>query len=89
MMHGRHSGKKLQAFRIVKPTLEIIHLHLLYIFIGIIAGVNPIQVVIDAVSKTDPREDSTCKCTDGVVGARQEMWPPYVVYTKAITSSAA
>ncbi len=62
MTHGRHSAKNLQAFRIVKPTLENIHL---------LTGVNPIQVVIDAVSKTDPREDSTCIGTGGVVGARQ------------------
>ena len=30
MMHGRNTGKKLMAVRIVKHTLEIIHLCLLY-----------------------------------------------------------
>jgi small subunit ribosomal protein S5e len=57
MMHGRNTGKKLQAVRIVKHALEIIHL---------LTGVNPIQVVIEAVSKTGPREDSTRIGTGGV-----------------------
>ena len=57
MMHGRNTGKKLQAVRIVKHALEIIHL---------LTGVNPIQVVIDAVAKTGPREDSTRIGTGGV-----------------------
>lgn len=37
MMHGRNTGKKLMAVRIVKHTLEIIHL---------LTGENPLQVVI-------------------------------------------
>ena len=57
MMHGRNTGKKLMAVRIVKHALEIVHL---------LAGVNPIQVIIDAVSKTGPREDSTRIGTGGV-----------------------
>ena len=50
MMHGRNNGKKLMAVRIVQHTLEIIHL---------LTGANPLQVLIDAVIKSGPREDST------------------------------
>merc|ERR1711900_93990 len=50
MMHGRNNGKKLMAVRIVKHTLEIIHL---------LTDKNPIQVVVDAVKNGGPREDST------------------------------
>ena len=57
MMHGRNSGKKMMAVRIVKQTLEIIHL---------LTGENPIQVVINAVSNAGPREDSTRIGTGGV-----------------------
>jgi len=57
MMHGRNTGKKLMAMRIVKHTLEIIHL---------LTGENPIQVVINAVSNCGPREDSTRIGTGGV-----------------------
>lgn len=57
MMHGRNSGKKMMAVRIVKQTLEIIHL---------LTGENPIQIVINAVSNAGPREDSTRIGTGGV-----------------------
>ena len=57
MMHGRNSGKKMMAVRIVKQALEIIHL---------LTGENPIQVVINAVSNAGPREDSTRIGTGGV-----------------------
>merc|ERR1712063_171912 len=50
MMRGRNNGKKLMAVRIVQHTLEIIHL---------LTGANPLQVLIDAVIKSGPREDST------------------------------
>merc|ERR1712063_133311 len=50
MMHGRNNGKKLMAVRIVKHTLEIINL---------LTSLNPIQVLIDAVVNSGPREDST------------------------------
>jgi len=50
MAHGRNTGKKLMAVRIVKHTLEIIHL---------ITGKNPLQIVADAVANSGPREDST------------------------------
>lgn len=58
MMHGRNNGKKLQAVKIVRHTLEIIHL---------ITGKNPVQVVVDAVMKAGPREDSTRIGSAGVV----------------------
>jgi len=58
MAHGRNSGKKLMAIRIMKHTLELIHL---------ITGKNPVQVVVDAVSKAGPREDSTRIGSAGVV----------------------
>ncbi len=48
--HGRNTGKKLKAMRIMKQCLEIIHLQ---------TGLNPVQVVVDAVSNVGPREDST------------------------------
>jgi small subunit ribosomal protein S5e len=50
MYHGRNNGKKLKAIRIVEHAFEIIHL---------LTDQNPIQVLIDAVSKSGPREDST------------------------------
>merc|ERR1712110_449963 len=48
--HGRNTGKKLKAMRIVKQALDIIHHH---------TGVNPLQIVIDAICNCGPREDST------------------------------
>eukprot|EP00397_Hematodinium_sp_SG-2012_P049360 GEMP01056903.1.p1 GENE.GEMP01056903.1~~GEMP01056903.1.p1 ORF type:complete len:226 (+),score=47.96 GEMP01056903.1:65-742(+) len=59
MMHGRNSGKKLQAIRIVKQAFEIIHL--------LTADTNPIQVLVTAVAKGGPREDSTRIGSAGVV----------------------
>jgi small subunit ribosomal protein S5e len=50
MMHGRNNGKKLMAVRIVKHAFEIIHL---------LTDQNPIQVLVDAIINTGPREDST------------------------------
>lgn len=50
MFHGRNAGKKLKAIRIIRQTLEIIHLQ---------TGQNPLQVVIDAISHCGPREDCT------------------------------
>lgn len=56
MMHGRNNGKKLLANRIVKQALEIIYL---------LTDSNPIQVVVDAIVNTGPREDSTRIGTGG------------------------
>ncbi|KAI8800154.1 ribosomal protein S7 domain-containing protein [Cladochytrium replicatum] len=50
MMHGRNNGKKLMATRIVKHAFEIIHLQ---------TDANPIQILVDAIINTGPREDST------------------------------
>merc|ERR1711981_1251203 len=56
--HGRNTGKKLKAMRIMKQTLDIIHHH---------TGLNPLQVVVDAISNCGPREDSTRIGSGGVV----------------------
>jgi small subunit ribosomal protein S5e len=58
MMHGRNNGKKLMAMRIVEQAFEIIHL---------VTGKNPLQVFVDAVQKSGPREDSTRIGSAGVV----------------------
>ena len=58
MFHGRNTGKKLLAVRIVRATLEIIHL---------MTDENPIQVVVNAVANAWPREDSTRVGSAGVV----------------------
>ncbi len=50
MMNGRNNGKKLMAVRIVAHAFEIIHL---------LTDLNPIQVLVDAIINTGPREDST------------------------------
>lgn len=58
MMHGRNTGKKLMAVRIVKHAFELIH---------VITGKNPIQVLVEAVQNSGPREDSTRIGSAGVV----------------------
>ncbi|KAF5177440.1 30S ribosomal protein S7 [Thalictrum thalictroides] len=50
MMHGRNNGKKLKAVRIIKHAMEIINL---------LTDLNPIQVIVDAVINSGPREDAT------------------------------
>nr|ALS04252.1 40S ribosomal protein S5 [Acartia pacifica]ALS04253.1 40S ribosomal protein S5 [Acartia pacifica]ALS04543.1 40S ribosomal protein S5 [Acartia pacifica] len=50
MMHGRNNGKKLMTVRIVKHSFEIIHLT---------TGENPLQVLVNAIINSGPREDST------------------------------
>lgn len=50
MMHGRNNGKKLMAVRILKHAFEIIHL---------LTGENPLQVLVNAIINSGPREDST------------------------------
>eukprot|EP00019_Armaparvus_languidus_P006654 CAMPEP_0168590980 /NCGR_PEP_ID=MMETSP0420-20121227/6877_1 /TAXON_ID=498008 /ORGANISM="Pessonella sp." /LENGTH=196 /DNA_ID=CAMNT_0008626715 /DNA_START=121 /DNA_END=711 /DNA_ORIENTATION=- len=50
MRKGRNNGKKLLAVRIVEHAFEIIHL---------LTDLNPIQVLVDAVINSGPREDST------------------------------
>ena len=50
MMHGRNNGKKLMTVRIVKHAFEIINL---------LTGENPLQVLVNAIINSGPREDST------------------------------
>lgn len=50
MRKGRNAGKKTMAVRIVKHAFEIVHL---------MTDLNPIQVLVDAVINSGPREDST------------------------------
>ena len=58
MRCGRNNGKKLLACTIVKHTLELIF---------ILTDQNPIQVLVDAVINSGPREDSTRVGSAGVV----------------------
>jgi small subunit ribosomal protein S5e len=58
MMHGRNNGKKMMAVRIVKHTFEIIFL---------LTDRNPIQVLVEAVINSGPREDSTRVGSAGTV----------------------
>ena len=55
---GRSNGKKQSAVRIVKQTLELIHL---------LTGKNPIQVVVLAIQEGGAREDSTRIGSGGTV----------------------
>jgi small subunit ribosomal protein S5e len=57
MFHGRNTGKKNLAIRIVRHTFEIVHL---------LTGENPLQVLVNAVQKSGAREDSTRIGTGGV-----------------------
>jgi len=50
MMHGRNNGKKLKAIRMLKHSFDIINL---------LTDENPIQIIINAVINSGPREDST------------------------------
>lgn len=58
MMNGRNNGKKLLAVRIIQQALEIIHL---------LTDQNPLQVIVDAIINTGPREDSTRIGSSGTV----------------------
>ena len=58
MFHGRNNGKKLMAVRIVAHAFEIIHL---------LTDANPIQILVDAMINTGPREDSTRIGSQGTV----------------------
>ena len=54
----RNNGKKQLAVRIIKQTMELIHL---------LTGENPIQVLVTAISHGGAREDSTRIGSGGVV----------------------
>jgi small subunit ribosomal protein S5e len=55
---GRSNGKKQNAVIVVQQTLELIHL---------LTGLNPLQVLINAVAFGGAREDSTRIGSGGVV----------------------
>ncbi|KAI6646501.1 Ribosomal protein S5 isoform A [Oopsacas minuta] len=50
MRRGRNNGKKLMAMKIVEHSFDIIHL---------VTNENPIQVLVQAIINSGPREDST------------------------------
>merc|ERR1712060_283194 len=58
MYHGRNNGKKLKAIRMIEHAFEIIHL---------LTDLNPMQVLVDAIIKAGPREDSTRVGSAGTV----------------------
>jgi len=58
MYHGRNNGKKMLAVRHIKACFDIINL---------VTDQNPVQVLVDAITKAGPREDSTRVGTAGVV----------------------
>jgi small subunit ribosomal protein S5e len=68
MRKGRNTGKKLMAVRIVQHALEIIHL---------LTDQNPIQVVVDAIINSGPREDSTRVGGAGVVRRQAVDMSPF------------
>merc|ERR1712194_994529 len=68
MRKGRNAGKKLMACRIVQHTLEIIHL---------LTDSNPIQIVVDAIINSGPREDSTRVGGAGVVRRQAVDMSPF------------
>merc|ERR1712220_15276 len=63
MMHGRNNGKKMLAVRIMRHTCDII---------ALLTGENPIQVIVDAVVNSGPREDS-CRIGSAGVVRRQAI----------------
>ncbi|XVE92315.1 hypothetical protein REPUB_Repub01dG0086100 [Reevesia pubescens] len=64
-MHGRDNRNKLMAVRTVKHAIEIIFL---------LTNQNPIQVIVDAVINSGPREDATRIRSAGVdQDARKEL----------------
>eukprot|EP01083_Nonionella_stella_P148334 469345_1 len=68
MMHGRNSGKKLKAMRIMRSALEIIHL---------LTDQNPLQIIVNAVINSGPREDSTRVGSAGVVRRQAVDMSPF------------
>merc|ERR1712072_389020 len=56
--HGRNTGKKTRAIRVIKQVLDIINHQ---------TGLNPLQVIVDAICNCGAREDSTRIGSGGVV----------------------
>merc|ERR1712086_583959 len=75
MRCGRNNGKKLLAVRIMKHCLEIIHL---------LTDQNPVQVVVDAVCNSGPREDSTRIGSAGAVRRQAVDCSPFRRINQAI-----
>lgn len=50
MSKGRNTGKKNMAMQIVREALDIV---------ALITNKNPLETVLEAISKAGPREDST------------------------------
>ena len=67
MYHGRNNGKKLLANRIVQHSFEIINLMTDQVFVFskcfvmVLMAIfkNPLQILVDAIINSGPREDST------------------------------
>jgi small subunit ribosomal protein S5e len=68
MYHGRNSGKKQMAMRIIRSTLEIIN---------VLTDQNPIQVMVNAIINSGPREDSTRVGSAGVVRRQAVDMSPF------------
>merc|ERR1719240_50197 len=73
--HGRNTGKKLTAMRIMQSVLSIIN-HT--------TGMNPLQVVVDAISNCGPREDCTRIGSGGVVKRQAVDWSSFRRVTHGI-----
>jgi small subunit ribosomal protein S5e len=68
MYHGRNSGKKQLAMRIIRSTMEIIN---------VLTDQNPIQVLVNAIINAGPREDSTRVGSAGVVRRQAVDMSPF------------
>lgn len=75
MFHGRNTGKKAMAVRIVQHAFEIIHL---------LTDENPLQVLVRAIVNAGPREDSTRIGTAGVVRRQAVDLSPFRRVNQAI-----
>ena len=76
MFHGRNTGKKMNAMKIVEQAFDIINL---------MTDKNPIQVLADAVANSGPREDSTRIGTSGVVRRQAVDVSPFRRVSFALT----
>jgi small subunit ribosomal protein S5e len=72
MRRGRNNGKKLMACRIIRSTLEIVNL-----MTGADGPSNPVQVLVNAVVNSGPREDSTRVGSAGVVRRQAVDMSPF------------
>lgn len=58
MRPGKNGGKKAHAISIVRHAFEIIHVR---------TGKNPIQVLVDAIHNSSPKEETTRVAYGGIV----------------------